>query len=620
MLTEREGVLRGSLLSGIVVTAAGVVFLGSSLYAISAFANLPPLTIVGAMALFIAPVALVFICVSARGIFFLDPFDPRQVLYGLPLGTLLFLAPVSGMRSWLDNRYVVNLPSYSLEGGRGIHHDTAFHVTLIQGIMDFGYPTTGQHLNPLTPYHAATHYVDAGISLILQTNPWETYALFFYAKSVALILAILLVVYSIAKNLSLGLFLTLLFVTVVGITHGWAVSGSHSQWLAVFGLVLIAPATHKWILSSGQRWGSLLGLTIIFVLLMPTKVTTALGFAILVGLSLFFLDPRNKRIWALGLLWVVLFIGFYLLTGGFGNTAQKEPSRIAVFDSSYALAFASISLGILLFVLSRHSPLLGLRPMGLAGIVGPGLLAVVIFAHGAINTGDTNQFFVGFFYSQICVSVVAIARFLNEPQIESSGLRKLLTPMLAGALLLTISPLWLVPNSGYWTPKDIARAVIAGNTVTYETINATLPREERFSVFRQLAGQERIADTREPDDLISSLDTAVSTVLEENGLKRQEAYLLISKESFGRIENAHAISPWMTSLLIKAQTGKTLIHSLDVSPPHGPGTYGMNAYTSEAQRIPLASISPEVLCTLDKRVITAHLTDKWRASPVPCGR
>ena len=592
----------------------------SVIYATVAFVNLPTLTVIGAVTLFIAPVALVFIGTSARGFFFPGPRDPRQVPYGFTLGTFLFLAPISGMVPWLDNRYVMNLPSYSLEGGRGIHHDTAFHVTLIQGIMEFGYPTTSQHLDPFTPYHAAAHYFDAAISLILQTNPWETYALFFYAKSVALILAILLIVYSVAKNLSLGLFLTLLFITVVGITHGWAVSGSHSQWLALFGLVLIAPATYRWILSGGQRWHSLVGLTILFVLLMPTKVTTAFGFAILVGLSLFFLDPRNKRIWALGLLWIVLFIGFYLLTGGFGNTAQKEPSRLAVFDSSYALAFASISLGILLFVLSRQSPSLGLRAMGLAGIVGPGLLAAVIFAHGAIATGDTNQFFVGFFYSQICVSIVAIARFLSDSKIESSDLGKLLTPMLAGALLLTISPLWLAPNSGYWTPKDVARAVIAGNTVTYETINATLPREQRFSVFRQLAGQERIADPKEPDDLISSLGTSISRVLEENDWNRQEIYLFIPKESFGQIEKAHAISPWMTSLLIKAQTGITLVHSLDAPPPHGPGTYGMNAYTSEAQRIPLASINPEALCALDKPVIIAHLTDKWRASDVPCGR
>lgn len=97
---------------------------------------------------------------------------------------ILFLLMVllSGTIPKVYNPYIHTYPLLETELGFGWHQDTAYHVSLIQSILHFGYPSIAQHGIPFNAYHVLSHYVDAVIIFISGVDPYDSYGLLFAFK------------------------------------------------------------------------------------------------------------------------------------------------------------------------------------------------------------------------------------------------------------------------------------------------------------------------------------------------------------------------------------------------------------------------------------------------------
>lgn len=108
------------------------------------------------------------------------------ILINLLLLLLLFILP-SNLRF-----YYTLYPTLFADLKLPVFHDVTFHVSLINSIINFGYPGTGLHDIHFLFYHFLSHYLDALILKIANLDPLDSYALFFFFKFFILLNCILL--------------------------------------------------------------------------------------------------------------------------------------------------------------------------------------------------------------------------------------------------------------------------------------------------------------------------------------------------------------------------------------------------------------------------------------------
>jgi hypothetical protein len=121
-------------------------------------------------------------------------------------------------------------PLLSLDLDLPFRADAFYHASLIHSILNYGYPSTGQHDVPIIYYHVLSHYIEALIYKITEIDVFDSYGLFFYYKFVFVISSILVFIsqnlkqnYIIAYIISLIFFIDIIFYNSI-------IIGSHSLW------------------------------------------------------------------------------------------------------------------------------------------------------------------------------------------------------------------------------------------------------------------------------------------------------------------------------------------------------------------------------------------------------
>ena len=219
------------------------------------------------------------------------------------------------------------------ELGLGWNHDTAFHVSLIQSILNFGYPSIAQNGHPPCVYHVLSHYTDALILKITGLEPYDSYGLFVHFKFFTFVSSIVLAIGATTQRRSILVYLiSIILLTPLILGKGMAV-GSHGQWMASIVLLLSAPFIFSILFKEGSITKSdLLALFAIIVIISLGKVSSGLMLGSLVGSFVLARGFKQPSTYLFG---AVLLLFFYLYWSVFngssdGNAAALTLSNISV--------------------------------------------------------------------------------------------------------------------------------------------------------------------------------------------------------------------------------------------------------------------------------------------------
>lgn len=242
----------------------------------------------------------IFLPYTFRSLF---SFSISNLLYSLVLVFGLTLLTIIPENSWVNN-YVHNYPLLDIENGYGWYRDTVFHVSIIQSILNFGYPSISQHDSPLMIYHVFSHYIDALILLITRLEPFDSYGLLFHFKKFLLLSSIVLFLGHALKKISKPTFVILVFIIAPIIISTWHLIGSHGLWFVSILILLSANKVHKLIgsdLPIDKR--NIAFLFFLGIIIMLGKISSGFAFMLFIGLIIFIKNYKNYLTYVLGFSW-----------------------------------------------------------------------------------------------------------------------------------------------------------------------------------------------------------------------------------------------------------------------------------------------------------------------------
>lgn len=479
--------------------------------------------------------------------------------------------------------------------------DTVFHVAVIQSIRQNGYPSTGQHENEFLWYHVLTHYVDAGWTALLGLDPWDSYALLFFAKAIVLVLSLLVFISNVAKGNPYA-FTVLLVVSAPALMSQWNAVGSHGQWVPFVILFLTA----SWVASILHRervdFAALSGITILVFVLSVGKISLGFAFACFVGLWLLFTKPKDVRIYLVGLLWLTFFALWYLQVLRPDRPEVPFVDRLMRTTQADVVSLAGVTLVTLaLWYLTKD------RRWGVFFLVlnALGILYVFLALFVVKNSGADFFYFVHGLYSVVVLVFLATITgfFLSRgsstfkrPSVKELGQYAALLAIVFIPLLPTVAKSPVI--SGF-SPMEGFQNIYSANFSTYKWPSVALSDGGSWSVLGgvPVRDPERV----EEETFLSRLKTTVDQKLSAEGLETSSTLLFIPEEGWEGLEANYPFPRnWASGLLVKAVTGVTLIYSIPLDRPE---TYGFADYTNEGFRLEDGGASDSMLCRFDKPVL-----------------
>lgn len=604
----REGLTyRGYSLSS--AGLLGILYLaGATVYGVLAFRNFATGEVVATLFLFSAlPIGLILFSAGTRPTVPPAKYWAVVVLAGA-VALVMFVFQFSGFTYWEGQGYFSNFPNQRMELGGGFHPDTVFHVAIIQGVLNTGYPTTGQHLEPWASYHTLSHYVDAVALWLLAIDPWESYALLFFAKGVGITLSLIYFAMKVAEPHSRGVFWLVLLTVYPAFTAIWLVIGSHGQWLPM--TVLALSAHHVFVIGMKNRrnLGDYAVLTFLVIVLSLGKISLGFGLAVVVGFWLFFRRPFDWRLIVTGVVWVA-FLGFFSST--FGARVGRE---VWTLDLSGLLGLAyhenlSVFLIVILSAMvARITKLQFARSFSASLAVS---FVVIVLATGIFGVGgnDRGYFFHGLFSVALLLAVPILARgLLNNPGFARNpvGSEKLGLRLLAfvASLLFALSP---VVFKEYGTPQSNLQAALATVVATFDHTyfwyNKDVEPEERLNIWQALLGKDPRVEQPAEIPYASQLRDSLKDFVEENNIVNESPLLYITAEQFEAVATQFSNpNPMWTGLSVTAVTGLPL--AFGVPDSDFPG-FGFSDYDESALVMRENVATFEVLCSLGRPVIIA---------------
>lgn len=580
---------------------------GAMAYGILSFRNFSVGEVVTTVLLFSAlPLGLILFSASPRRAGSVTNRWSSVVISGF-IAPLMFFVQFSGLRMW--EGYFSNFANHRLERGEpGFHPDSVFHVAIIQGILNNAYPTTGQHLEPWVRYHALSHYVDAVSLRLLSIDPWESYALLFFAKGIALTLGVIYFALRVAEPHFTRFFWAVLAIVYPAFTATWHVIGSHGQWLPM--VLFTLSAYHVFVVAMKDRrtWRDYALLTLLIVALSLGKISLGFGLAVLVGFWLFLRKPFDWRLAVTGLGWLVffgLYGGFFF---GFRTGVISQPGvSLGNLEISGAEIFAICLLGVVSGLVARGAEHTYARSYAVAVGISLGFVTLLVIVVTE-NSSDGFYFFSGLFSVTLFLSVPLIAGILLRQPIsgvarrrtEKSELRIL---ALAGSLLFASSPVVATAHvSLYSSLSAIWSTASAMKDHSYFWFNESAAHTESRSVWHGLRGIQLPKDKPEEAPYASRLRDSLRKYVTANELSNQAPLLHLTSEQFVVIgDKFSAPNDWSIGLAVTAVTGMPLVFG--VAEPNFQ-YYGFSDYDSNAQVRKENETFIDDLCSFNRPVIT----------------
>ena len=309
-----------------------------------------------------------------------------QTAVGLVLGLYAYLSCF--MPAGRFANYYPAFPLANIDAGILVKKDTAFHSSIINSILNFGYPSTGLHGVPFTFYYPLSHYIDAFASLLTGVSPFVIAGLLFHLKKLLLVLSVGVFV-ALATRGKPGWARALVFLFVLpALIADWHLIGSEGQWAATIVLLLLARRVYTLITSELLSPRGYFELSAVIVLVSFAKSSTGFMLAVIIGGTLLLTQWRTLRFWLFGGLWLSLFgaLAYGISTSNtFEHPSSLNPLRPLGF---LALHSSSISTGtvagiyaagialVVLWLVSRDATLMRFCVAGTIGIVSLGVLSL----------------------------------------------------------------------------------------------------------------------------------------------------------------------------------------------------------------------------------------------------
>lgn len=231
-----------------------------------------------------------------------------QVWLVLAISIIITLYALSFYDSYM-NRYFSFNPIFDVDTHNIWHKDTAYNLSIIQSIINFGYPSIGLDGHKLTAYHVLSHYVDAFLLTVSGLPIYDSYGFTSYVKATFLLCSIYIFCYKHSKNVITSS-VAFLFVAPF-IVSSWHAINSHALWLPSFILVFSAGFTFNFLYSgetpSLKKYNII---TAISILLCLGKISTGLAYIAVVFAIAFIRDYKSLRFYSQACI-LMLFIVFY---------------------------------------------------------------------------------------------------------------------------------------------------------------------------------------------------------------------------------------------------------------------------------------------------------------------
>ncbi|MEY8716371.1 hypothetical protein [Francisella philomiragia] len=301
------------------------------------------------------------------------------------------------------------------------HRDTAFHVSLIQSILNFGYPSIAENNTPITIYHVLSHYIDAIIVCLVGVQPYDSYGLFFCFKISLYLSSILVYVTSIFRKNSIIALLLSLLILIYLFNDMWGNAvGSEGLWFTSVLLLLSFGFTIEKVSNSEYTFKSFVVISILIITISIGKVSTGFMYASFIGFLLLFNHYRNKYVYVTGIIWLIFFYFFQkLLVGVAGGEVNQEVLSLLQIIEQYISYFIHPSFRlcesyILLFIIfiqsiffRKNKRFYFFLPAFLTLMV----LGFVVSSNKELSTADIMYFEIG--YNSI-LSMLVIYMLINQ--------------------------------------------------------------------------------------------------------------------------------------------------------------------------------------------------------------
>lgn len=229
------------------------------------------------------------------------------------------------------------------------HHDSFFHISIINSILNDFYPSIAQ--DDLVPigYHVLSHYIDAIIYRFIGLTPFDSFSLLYFIKTSFVISCFLLFVVYNSKNkydycLKVLVFLPL-FVEVGHFTGSFGLS-----W--VLPILFVAVHIVFKIIDSENNISNIeyLIISTFVVLLTLGKVSSGVGFLAIIGIPLLLKEYKNKGFYIFSFFMLIFFVFQVLIFSNAGGKVVGFPNLYDFFV--YPMKYMDISDGIHIIYIS----------------------------------------------------------------------------------------------------------------------------------------------------------------------------------------------------------------------------------------------------------------------------
>ncbi len=591
----------------VIFTSIAAYLVISVAYNIAQYQSLGAAGVTVAALLFVALFSC-FFAVSHRGESWRFP-RPQNFWVGLwtPLVTLF---------AWMSSfpsgerfqEYYPAFPLNSIDSGGPIGRDTVFHETLIQSIMNFGYPSTGLNDVPLLVYHTLSHYTESAILLISGLEPLDSAGLFFDLKVVLIVASIVLLLSAATKDRSFTTFVVAVIVAVPALTSRWLITWSLALWLTTFILIATARFSHRAITSAARPTGAtLVGLGVIGVALCLGKISSGMIYILVVGIHLLISHGRDRRIYLMGTSWLV-FLVIYGWQFARDRTIVPAEDGFSVWNGIKSVANMLLLNGkfpqytqdlyvlggviIITWVLYRRQ-----STVALALSLATGFAGICVLQFLGTNPHDVRYFAQALFFVVLLFTVLEILSItptasLAKP-ITNAVFRRWSYVAFVGVLAIAVTGIGRAPLD---VLAKSPASIIKPFSDARPTNDATSPRIEEFR-----------------HDL--------KTFMESEGLNKRNSLLFIPSEVWPDLsarlaesDSLKAGKSWAHPFVIYAATGVPLLNGIVAWEDF----YGFSAYSERNVMIPVAQLPNSDPCRFGKTII---IVAKWHpaAFSTQCG-
>jgi hypothetical protein len=548
--------------------------------------------------------------------------------------------------------------------------DTAFHVSLIQSILNFGYPSIAHHGHPITFYHVFSHYTDAFILWITGLEPYDSYGLLFHFKIFIFLSSILIFINRVIPKCNLWLYLISIAILFAPIVGSWHAIGSHGLWMGSVILLICSPYLFTKLFDSAHIDGkNAIAIFTIIIVISLSKISSGFMLASFVGFFLLIKSPKQYSTYLIGL---GLLIFFYFYTKSFGVEVSDKSafdfSKISLlnyynyffvnelFSSGFLVKKITTTIILLLSIMLFILYLIQNRVTSsvfISSFLTSIILFVITTAKQEFSLSDVWYFQYGLSSSLLLLTFILIIKFREELIYKIGSLSLMLTYILVFKnirkvhelidnfkydkqiyifivvsiviFLAFLSKIFILPCINLFSInyQSIYKTLNTYNTKKFSYVNQKLPIDNQLSIKELLSPKNGEMKNNSLNHLnsnrpLNEMRNKINGIIKYNGIAKNKTALFIPKQIYENDLKQFGGIGWDRGLLIYAITGVQLAHGVNTIPRgYGFGTYkdNRNAFQINVDEFSINAVCSELKIS---NLIKIETLTPLKLIPVSC--